>query len=110
VTGRSFARSNWRIASAVRPVATRSSASVRTSPTKRAPDALARLWGTKRRAGWYSWPRYDDSETAQFPRWVGNRWQPGEQGGKPYFIGEPINRTTEEIPRRLADRLESLFT
>jgi hypothetical protein len=107
---RSRAASPDRLASAIRPVATQTSASVRTSPTSRAPDALARFWGTKRRTGWYGWRRYNRSDGEQFDRWVGNRWAPGSQAGMPYHIGEPINRTTDEIPERLGERLERLFT
>ncbi len=53
---------------------------------------LVRIWGSKRRTGWYAARRYRGS-TRQHPKWVGNQWDPGETGGKPYYVGPAVNET-----------------
>lgn len=71
-------------------------------------DALAEFWGMKRRSGWYSHPRYRNSAGRQKRPWVGNQWDPGEQGGKPYFVGDAINDSVDEVIDILGDGIEDL--
>lgn len=71
-------------------------------------DEIAVVMGAKGRFGWYAAPRYSGSSGRQFAPWVGNQWVPGETGGKPYFIGDPINREVEPALETLADGIEDL--
>ena len=61
----------------------------------RPPQTLVRIWGAKRRSGWYARRRYSNS-TRQHPKWVGNQWDPGESGGKPYYVGDAVNETVDD--------------
>lgn len=60
------------------------------------PDAIARFFGAKRRTGWYAKGRYRHSPARQFDPWVGNQWDPGETGGRPYYIGDAVNDVVPE--------------
>jgi hypothetical protein len=60
------------------------------------PDAIARFFGAKRRTGWYAASRFRGSMARQFDPWVGNQWDPGETGGRPYWIGDAVNDTVPE--------------
>lgn len=82
-------------AKAIKPRATNTSAKIET--VRRPPFALGVFWGQKRRSGWYANPRYSESTARQFPPWVGNQWDPGETGGKPYHIGPAINASLDEV-------------
>lgn len=86
--------------------ATQRAAFIRITPKRG--DELAVFLGQKQKSGWYGWRRYRESQGRQFRPWVGNQWDPGEQGGRPYFIGEPINQAAEEVVDMLADGVEDL--
>lgn len=60
------------------------------------PDALARIWGSKRRTGWFALRRYRASAGHQFPRWVGAGWEVGGQGG-PYGLNPAIRESLDEV-------------
>jgi hypothetical protein len=74
----------------------------------RPPRALGVFFGAKRRFGWYAAGRYRNSEARQFEPWVGNQWDPGENNAEPYFIGDAINRSVDEVVDLFADGIEDL--
>lgn len=80
---------------AIKARATQRAAYIETVP--KPAFALGVFWGMKRRTGWYANPRYEGSNARQFQPWVGNQWDPGDAGGKPYFIGEAINQSIDEV-------------
>ena len=71
-------------------------------------QALGVFWGAKARFGWYAAGRYQQSSGRQFKPWVGNQWDPGERSGSPYFIGEAINDSVDEIVETMAKGIEDL--
>ena len=87
--------------------ATQKAAFVKTRPGRRG-DALGVFWGMKRRSGWFAASRYDGSSGRQFKPWVGNQWDPGEQGGKPYFIGDAINESIDEVLDIYEEEIDAL--
>jgi hypothetical protein len=100
-----------RVGSAIKGKGSNSSAKVAVAPNKRAPDALVRTWGTKRRTGWYAAPKYAASSGRQHPEWVGNRWSPGDGGSfgsKPYFIGDAIDQTIDEVEDIYLDEIDKV--
>lgn len=97
VAGKARAAAGSRLGRAIKPSATNNSAKV--VMVDNPPDALAKLWGTNRRTGWYAAPRFAASTGRQHPTWVGNQWDPGENGGKPYIVGDAINASVDEIER-----------
>jgi len=105
VSDRARSAAPARVRTAIKPQASARSAKIATVPSSRAPDALVRFWGTKKRTGWYASPRYSGS-TTQHPRWVGNQWDPGETGGRPYFIGPAINASIDEVEDMVLDAYE----
>lgn len=62
--------------------------------------------GAKRRFGWYAKKQFARSAGRQFPRWVGNQWEPGMTSGKPYHIGDAINRAVPKILDMFGDEIE----
>lgn len=72
------------------------------------PRAIGTFMGAKKRFGWYGHPRYSASTGRQFPDWVGNQWIPGENAGKPYHIGTPINASIDTVENLMGDEIESL--
>lgn len=90
----------------IKPRATQRAAFVRVTP--RDGDELGVFLGMTRRSGWYRRGRYARSKGKQFRPWVGNQWDPGEQGGKPYFIGDAINESVDEVVDILGDGIEDL--
>jgi hypothetical protein len=96
VTGRAKAAAPPRAQRGMSHNATQKAAFVRTTPGRRG-DALGVVWGMRRRSGWFAKERYSGSTGRQFKPWVGNQWDPGEQGGKPYFIGDAINESIDEV-------------
>lgn len=56
------------------------------------PFTTPAFFGARGRFGWYGWRRYHRSpnRNAQFPKWVGNRFDPGYGGraGRPYHFSE----------------------
>ena len=70
--------------------------------------ALGVFLGAKARFGWYSAARYSGSNGRQFEPWVGNQWDPGENGSMPYFIGPAINSSVDEAVEIIADGIEKL--
>jgi len=70
------------------------------------PRALGVFMGAKRRFGWYAQPKYAQSVGRQFPKWVGNQWEPGMSSGKPYHIGSAINAAVPKIMDMFADEIE----
>lgn len=95
VADRSRAAASSRASRGIKPKATQRAA--RLQVVSKPEYALAFYLGTRRRSGWYARKRYDRSKGRQFRPWVGNQWEPGETGGKPYFIGDAINRSLDEV-------------
>lgn len=54
------------------------------------------FWGAKRHFGWYADPRFDRSP-AQFPAWVGQKWDVGVSGQGPYVINDTIASHLKQI-------------
>lgn len=71
--------------------------------------AIGTFMGARRRFGWYAHPRYSGSTGKQFQPWVGNQWDPGEEQGKPYYIGTPINVAAEQAENIFLDAFERQF-
>lgn len=93
-------------AKGVKSRATSKSAFIETVP--KPPFALGVIWGQTRRSGWYARRRYTESTGRQFEPWVGNQWDPGDFGGKPYFIGEAINRSLDDVEDIYLDGIDDL--
>lgn len=93
-------------AAAVKARATSGSAIVDT--VAKPPFALGVLWGQRKRTGWYAAPRYADSGARQFDDWVGNQWDPGEHGGQPYFLGDAVNGSLDEIDAIYLEGIDDL--
>ncbi len=91
---------------ALKPKATQSAAMVAIKSNRG--DELAVFFGAKRRSGWYAARRYRSSSGRQFKPWVGNQWDPGESAGKPYFIGDAINASIDEVIELYADGIEDI--
>lgn len=72
------------------------------------PFALGVIWGQRRRSGWYAASRYADSGERQFSPWVGNQWDPGESGGRPYFLGDAVDRSLDEIDEIYLEGIDEL--
>lgn len=89
---------------AIRARATQRAAFVRVTPKRG--DELAVFLGQTRRSGWFAKPRYRGSRNRQFRPWVGNQWDPGDSGGKPYFIGDAINTGVEDAVDLVADGID----
>jgi hypothetical protein len=96
VAGRAKAAASSQAKPGITKNATQRAAFVKTSAGRRG-DALGAIWGMRRRSGWFAARRYEQSTGRQFRPWVGNQWDPGEQGGKPYFIGDAINDSIDEV-------------
>jgi len=92
---------------ALRPIGRKDQAVIRVG--SKPGRAIGTFMGAKRRFGWYAAGRYQASKGRQFRPWVGNQWDPGEQAGKPYFIGSPINESTEEALEVYQDELEKVY-
>lgn len=88
-------RQSAKAAGAIRARATQGAAYIQTVP--KPGFALGVFWGQKRRSGWFAAKRYSSSTGHQFQPWVGNQWEPGAAGGKPYFIGAAINQSLDEV-------------
>jgi hypothetical protein len=106
VAGRAKQAAPGGTASAIRPVGNKDNAVVRIGP---APGrAIGTFMGAKGRFGWYAAGRYAGSQGRQFKPHVGNQWVPGEQGGRPYHIGDAINAATEEAEKVYLDEIERM--
>lgn len=90
----------------VRPKATQSYAAVNT--VNNPPWTLGVIWGMRQRSGWFAAPRYADAENRQFEPWVGNQWDPGEHGGKPYYLGDAVNDSIDEAIDIFGEAIEDL--
>jgi len=101
VAARAEAAAPSRAKGVIKGRATQRAAFVRITP--KGGDELGVFLGQTQRSGWYGWHRYRPAEARQFRPWIGNQWDPGETGGRPYFIGEPINRATDEVVDMIAD-------
>lgn len=78
------------------------------SITNRPPFTLPVVMGQRRRSGWYAARRFRGSTARQFQPWVGNQWDPGETGGKPYFVGPAINESIDEAIDLFGDAIDDL--
>lgn len=107
VSGRAAAAAPSRAKSGIKPNATQKAAFVKTSSGRRG-DVLGVLWGMSKRSGWYAASRYSGSSGRQFEPWVGNQWDPGARSGKPYFIGEAINESVDDVIDIYGDEIEKL--
>lgn len=106
VADRADAAAPRRAKGVIKPRATQRAAFVRVTPKRG--DELGVFLGQTRRSGWYRRGRYHDSKGKQFRPWVGNQWDPGDQGGKPYFIGDAINDSIDEVIDILGDGVEDI--
>lgn len=88
----------------IKPQATNNSAKIGFGNNP--PYGVGQLWGAKARFGWYAAARYGASTGTQFPKWVGNQWDPGETGGMPYHIGPAINASVDDIERIYLEGVE----
>lgn len=93
-------------AGAIKARATNRSATIDT--VAKPPFALGVIWGQRRRSGWYAAKRYEGSSGRQFPKWVGNQWDPGDFGGKPYHVGDAINDSLDEIDEIYLEGIDEL--
>ncbi len=88
-----------RAAAGVRANATQRAANVRVGgrvPTSTTPmSALAPVFGTRGRTGWFAAPRYRTG--ANNPPWIGNNWDPGVRGQGPRGINDALADGTEQI-------------
>lgn len=94
-------------AASIRGGATQRAALLRIGPGRKG-TSLATFLGQTQRSGWYGWRRYRRSTGRQFDKWVGNQWDPGDAGGKPYFIGDAINDSVDDVIDVLGDEIEQL--
>lgn len=101
VRDRARAASPGRLQQAIQKRATNEFAAIRV--IRMPPDALGRFMGANRRFGWYAHPRYQNSTGRQFEKWVGNQWDPGANAGKPYYIGDAINSSVDELVELYGD-------
>ncbi len=106
VEARAVAAAPTRAKKAIKGRATQRAAFIRVTP--RRGDELAVFLGQTRRSGWYRRGRYYDSKGKQFRPWVGNQWDPGENDGRPYFIGAAINDSVDEVVEILGDGVEDV--
>ena len=87
-----------RAAAGVRAAPTSTAAKVRVSgrvATSTTPmSALAPVFGTRGRTGWFAAPRYRTG--ANNPPWIGNNWEIGGPGG-PRGINPALTNGTEQI-------------
>ncbi len=95
-----------RAAAGVKSRATQTAAIISTGG--RPPYTLGVIWGMRRRSGWYAAKRYDQSAKRQFKPWVGSQWDPGEHGGKPYYIGSAINASEPEVERLYLEGIDAV--
>jgi hypothetical protein len=88
-----------RAAAGVRAAPTSTAAKVRVSgrvPTSTKPmSALAPVYGTRGRTGWFAAPRYRTG--ANNPPWVGNDWTVGVRGQGPRGVNDALADGTEQI-------------
>lgn len=105
---RSSGRQGGKAAKGVKAKATQRTGKVelRSKPT---PYTLSYYFGQKRRSGWYARMKYDRSRGRQFRQWVGNQWDPGETGAKPYVLGDAMNDSIDEIIDLYDERLQELM-
>lgn len=66
---------------------------------------MAAWFGAKRRTGWYAAAKYQGARGRQFPRWVGNQFDPnwGGSRGRPYGFAEAERRVWPDVERALGD-------
>lgn len=69
------------------------------------PRALGVFMGANRRFGWYAAPQFRESKGRQFEKWVGTGWNPGDDVGKPYYIGDAINQSVDDALELMADEI-----
>jgi hypothetical protein len=79
------------------------------SNSSRVPYALATIWGTKKRTGWYARRRFEDSDGVQHEDWVGAGWKAGEVGEGPYGINSAIHAKRDEAIALWAEKVEQLL-
>jgi len=106
VASKADAAAPGRAKGVIKPRATQRAAFVAVRPKRG--DELAVFMGQRQRSGWYGFRRYRQSPARQFRPWVGSQWDPGETGGKPYFIGDAINDATEEVVDMVADGVDAV--
>jgi hypothetical protein len=70
--------------------------------------SLGVIMGAEGRFGWYAAPWFSANTARQFKPWVGNQWVPGEQGGKPYYIGDAINESLDQVDDDFWNGIERL--
>lgn len=92
------------VAGSIRRLPSRDAAAI--NIVRSPPRSLGVFMGAKRRFGWYAKRQFAESAGRQFPRWVGNQWEPGMSSGKPYHIGDAINRAVPRIVEMFGDEVE----
>ena len=60
-------------------------------------SALAPVYGTKGRTGWFAKPRYAMSGSRNNPSWIGNNWTVGVRGEGPRGVNAAIAEGQEQI-------------
>lgn len=108
VADKAKAASPDREAQGIKGRGTQKAALVRVSATARNPRVLGVFMGMRRRSGWYANIRYRQSRARQFDPWVGSQWDPGERGGEPYFIGDAINSSVDDVIELYGDEIMDL--
>lgn len=81
---------------------------LRLANSSRVPFALAAVLGQQRRSGWYGLRRYRNSAGRQFPRWVGNSWEPGGPGG-PLGLNPAIRHNLDDVVEEWGDEVVALM-
>jgi hypothetical protein len=71
-------------------------------------SALAPVWGTKKRTGWFADERYDGSSKRNNPKWVGNDWKVGGPDG-PRGVNPAIADAEGEIMDAFVEAASSLI-
>lgn len=80
-----------------------------TVESTRIPFAFAAFLGARRRTGWFSAARYEQSTRRQFPRYVGDSWTPGSTGG-PYAINDALRRSLDEVESAYAGEVDDVLS
>lgn len=103
-------RQQRRTAAGVRARASASGAAVGFASARGRPTVAA-WFGAKRRTGWYAAARFDGSAGRQFPRWVGNQFDPdwGATRGRPYGMHQAEVRSWPAVQRALGDAWVDAF-
>lgn len=79
------------------------SAAIGSRATNAVPEALATIWGTNRRTGWFADPKFDTATGQQHPTHVGNSWKPATRGQGPRGLNDALANNQEAIEQMFVD-------